>query len=196
MNWLKRRPFTVLLGIACLVAAFGLGLEYRLLQRFLADALKPPPAAQDAPRTPQPPPAPAELPPMETFSAFVDRPLFVEGRKPLPEEAETAADARAEQEPPKFRLTGIIVTPETGQILLLQDPSNNKTLRFKPEELIDGWRVAELKDDQVVLQRGGQTQILKLIKPRPLPPPAARPHPPQGQAINPFAQAANQKPQQ
>lgn len=197
MNRFKRHPITVLLGIACLLAAFGIGLEYRWLQRKLTAALKPPPASiETAPVSEQMPETLKELPPVEAFSAFVEQPLFIEGRKPLPQDTATAgAEAGAEQKPLDVRLTGIIDTPEAGQIILVQDRSN-KTLRFKLGTLIDGWHVAEIKDDQAILKRDGETHVLKLIKPRPAQPhpPAARPPPPpQGQAPNPFAQAAAQQ---
>lgn len=196
MNRFKRHPITLLLSVACLLTAFGIGLEYRWLQRKLTAAFKPPPASgETAPISEQVPETLKELPPIETFSAFVEQPLFTEGRKPLPEDTESASESDAEKQPPVVSLTGIIDTPEAGQIILVQD-RNNKTLRFKLGALIDGWHVAELKDDQAILKRDGETHVLKLIKPRPVQPlpPAARPPPPQqGQAPNPFAQAAAQQ---
>lgn len=199
MNLLKRHLGTLVLGLSCLLAAFGLGLEYRLLQRKLTGTLQPPVTSVEAAQMPElPQETIAELPPLGEFSAFVEQPLFIEGRQPLPEETEAASsEPGAEKKPPPaIRLTGIIDTPEAGQIILVQDQSN-KTLRFKPGEAIDGWRVAELADDHVTLERDGETHVLELIKPRPaqpLPPaapprPAAQP-PTQATQDNPFARAA------
>ncbi len=198
MSPFKRHPGILVLGLACLLAAFGLGLEYRLLQRRLTDALQAPVTSTEAVQIPALPQATiADLPPIGEFSAFVEQPLFIEGRKPVPEEETTAPVSEADKKPPDIRLTGIIDTPEAGQIILVQDPSN-KTLRFKPDEIIDGWRVAETAETHVILERDGKTHVLELIKPRPVQPlpPAARPRPPappQGQGPNPFAQAAKQK---
>ncbi|MCX8048580.1 MAG: hypothetical protein N3A55_02825 [Methylohalobius sp.] len=196
MNLLKRYLHTSALGVACLVAILGLGLEYWLLARKLSRVLQTPVTATQAVPTPQPsPPTLPDLPPLEAFSAFVEQPLFVEGRKPLPEETEATSETGAEKKQPDFRLTGIITTPEAGQMILVQNQSN-KTLRFRLGESIDGWRVAELKEDQVLLERGGETYVLKLIKPRPIQPSSLATRlrsPSRGQAPNPFAQAAAQQ---
>lgn len=187
MNLLKRYPGTLALGFACLLAAVGLGLEYRLLQRKLTGLFQPPTASVEAAQIPTSPPATlAELPPIEAFSAFVERPLFIEGRRPLSEEPDTASTPGAAQKP-QVSLTGIIDTPEAGQIILVRD-LHNQTLRFKPGEVIDGWRVAKLAETYVILERNGETYVLELIKPRPAQPspPAASPQPAQD---NPFARA-------
>jgi hypothetical protein len=191
MNLFKRYPKVVLLTLACLLVALGLSLEYRWLKRRLEFALQVPPVGE-LPQPGEEAPALAELPPREAFTAFIAQPLFIEGRKPLPEEAE--AGALETKKPPEVHLTGIITAPNALQLILVRDQSN-KTLRLKPGEAIDGWRVAELKDDQVILQQNGKTHILKLIKPRPLkpPPPSPRPLPPQSQAPNPFTEAIKQQ---
>ncbi len=192
MSLLKRYPKIALLSLACLLAALGLSLEYRWLKRQLHFALQALPIGEVT-QPVEEAPALAELPPRDSFTAFIVQPLFIEGRKPLPEEAE-AGTLGTKQNLPEVRLTGIITAPEAGQLILVQDQSN-KTLRLKPGEAIGGWRVAELKDDQVILEQNGKTHILKLIKPRPLKPlPASpRPLPPQSQAPNPFAQAIKQQ---
>lgn len=198
MNPFKRHFGTVVLGLACLLAAFGLSLEYHLLQRKLSDTLQPPVTSVETTQIPELPQAAiAELPPIEEFSAFVEQPLFIEGRQPLPEETEaTTSEPEVEKKPPDIRLTGIIDTPEAGQIILVQDQSN-KTLRFKPGDIIDGWRVAEPAETHVTLERDGETRVLELIKPRPVQPlpPAVRPQPAtqtpaKSTQANPFARAA------
>ncbi|XSG85964.1 MAG: hypothetical protein ACPW60_04410 [Methylohalobius sp. ZOD2] len=198
MKELMRHPGTWLLIAGCLLAALGVGIEYRLLQRQTAEALQPSPAPSKEAQIPEAiPENAAELPPIDTFTALIVNPLFIEGRQPLPEESQTSnaetEEAEAEKKPPPdLRLTGILNTPEAGQIILVQDPEG-KTLRFKPGDIIDGWQVTEPETDQVVLDQDGEHHILKLIKPRPGQAKAEKNQKRPSPHDNPFARAARRK---
>ncbi len=124
----------------------------------------PPPAPKL--ETPPPPPGEFRLPPLEHYRNFVSRPLFIEGRTPIPAEAqETGTTAASDLS--TLQLTGILDTPESGQVVLLRSRDGKRHYRLHPGETIDGWRLVEIAPDQVVLQRGGRRQPLRLHKPRP-----------------------------
>ncbi len=119
--------------------------------------------------TPAVPPGEFRLPPQEHYRNFVSRPLFIEGRTPLPEAAQEPESATA-SELSEFQLTGILDTPESGRIVLLRSRDGKRHYRLHPGDAIEGWHLAEIAPDHVVLQQGGRREVLQLRKPRPNPP--------------------------
>lgn len=111
------------------------------------------------------PDAPFELPPLDAFSAFVDRPLFTEGRRPAIETEQTEAPKEEDLTPLSLKLMGVIFSPR-GEMAILAE-SSGKNRRVKRGGTVEGWRLIELKPDHVTLQRGEEKRDLPLIKPRP-----------------------------
>ena len=106
-----------------------------------------------------------ELPPIDEFSAFVDRPLFLEGRKPVAE-AETLQTPKEEDLAPlALSLMGVMLGPR-GEWAILAEASG-KNRRVKVGGSIGGWRLVALKPDRVTVQRGEEKRDLPLMKPRP-----------------------------
>ena len=157
---------TLPLVLLCLLLGGALLLELLFVQRAASSR------AHDAEVTDQQqlpssvePDAVFELPPLDEFSAFVDRPLFVEGRKP-PVEGETTQTTKAEDLAPlELSLMGVMLSPH-GQMAILAEASG-KNRRVKLGGTIDGWRLTELKPDRITLQRGEEQRDLPLMKPRP-----------------------------
>ncbi|BCX89299.1 general secretion pathway protein N [Methylomarinovum tepidoasis] len=160
---------TIVLGTACLGMAMFLAAEYTHLRRTL---LQPQPGVE-TPKLEAPATEPAQefqLPPLSAESAFVSRPLFLEGRRPVAEESAdepTPEPAAAKGPPPEVELIGILETPET-RLILLRD-KRGKVVRLHPDETIDGWRLQRIEADHVVLTQNGQAHTLKLVKPRKAP---------------------------
>lgn len=163
---------TLPLGLLCLLLGGALLMELLFVQRAASSR------AHDAEATDQQqlpgsvePDAVFELPPLDEFSAFVDRPLFVEGRKPPPAEGEQTQAPKAEDLAPlELSLMGVMLSPH-GQMAILAEASG-KNRRVKLGGTIDGWRLTELKPDRITLQRGEEQRDLPLMKPRPKGPPA------------------------
>ena len=110
------------------------------------------------------------LPPVDNYQAFVEHPLFVEGRNPVaPESSDTNSlvTTPVSANPPKVELTGVLETPDTGQLALLRSVDGKHHYRLKTGDDVEGWRIEEIATDHVVLEQGTKRHTLKLIKPRP-----------------------------
>lgn len=102
------------------------------------------------------------LPPLERFNAVVERPLFVQGRRPVVSED----DATAELEKPfDAQLHGIVAGPD-GVLVLLKDKAGHHH-KLRLNEKADGWVLTEIGKDRVVLTRGEAKVELLLQKPKP-----------------------------
>ena len=120
-----------------------------------------------------------------SYNNIIERPLFIEGRKPLPEEiedgAETAADAG---ELDDWILIGIYNKDKTSkkQVALFRNKKEaKKFLKLYEEQTISGWLLKEIQSDRVFLEMGGQQKSVMLRKPREqskTPAPPRRPVPP------------------
>lgn len=160
-------------GVVVVVATL-LGTEYFFLQREIEAKLKHPKPQHTAPEgdltLPQ---LHRNLPPPERLSAFIQHPIFFEGRQLPP--TELPKDDRKKLQsppppkpPPKVTLVAILETPETGKMALLQ---SGKVLRVRLGDEVEGWRVVAIEHDRVVLEQGGKRQELLLFKKRPERPP-------------------------
>lgn len=123
------------------------------------------------------------------FGVIVERPLFIEGRKPLPEAPEENAAAADTGQLDDWALIGIYNKNKNRDkhvALFRNQKETKKFLKLYEEQTISGWQLIEIKSDRVVLQMGGQQKSVMLRKPReqsktPVPPkrpaPAANPTP-------------------
>lgn len=123
------------------------------------------------------------------FGIIVERPLFIEGRKPLPEVPEDKTAAVDTGQLDDWALIGIYNKNKNRDkhvALFRNQKEAKKFLKLHEEQTIAGWQLIEIKSDRVVLQMGGQQKSVMLRKPRvqsktPVPPkrpaPAANPTP-------------------
>lgn len=126
------------------------------------------------------------LPNISQYQQMVERPLFMESRRPSqPAPPEPPAPPKLEPPPPiSFKLMGILATPQ-GKMALVAD-AKGKYKRLKVRDALDGWQIVDIKPDRVLLDHGGNREDLALLKKRPpgaapTPTPAAAPgeQPPQ-----------------
>jgi hypothetical protein len=122
----------------------------------------------------------------ESYADLVNRPLFIEGRKPVkePPPAEAASNAALTV---KFDwvLNGVYTTPKGLSALLtravLKTPKDNYR-RAKTGDTVDGWTLIEIKKDRIWFDQSGERKELLLHKPKPKhPPPKPGTPPPDGQ---------------
>ena len=132
-------------------------------------------AGLDARRSqPLTPPSPADLalPPVESFSETLNRPLFTATRRPLSpgemlqgQEMKSAAAAPAGKGEKvilgRYVLRGVVVTPEQ-KILMLSRQDTGVALRLKEGDALDDWRIAAIAQDHIVLSKGGQQERIPL----------------------------------
>ena len=93
------------------------------------------------------------LPPLESFKATVERPLFTATRAPPP--LRPAQDAGGELILGRYRLTGVMIAKEHTTVLL-RPATGGKVIRLGKGQELDGWKVVTITPDQIVLAAGGK----------------------------------------
>lgn len=114
-----------------------------------------------------------KLRPLDFYDSVGERPLFVDGRRPPAESPEEEEDTpvAADSTPPKLTLMGVFMTPQ-GATALVRNESTKEVLRRRPGEEIDGWQVASIEADRLVVSQAGKQEVLPLRDySRPPPPP-------------------------
>lgn len=113
------------------------------------------------------------LPPIETFSETLNRPLFTATRRPPSPlavlQGQGEAPPAARPTGPKgeklvlgrYLLRGIVVTAEQ-KIVLLTQAGTNKSLRLKEGDKLDDWKIATVAPDHVVLTQGDKQEKVTL----------------------------------
>jgi hypothetical protein len=97
--------------------------------------------------------------PVSEYLSVSERPLFTHDRRPFVfviEAAPVPAGPRAE-----FELTAVIITSAT-QIALLRSNLTPTVRRVALSQTIDGWTLAEVSPDSVVLRRGEEVVTVPL----------------------------------
>lgn len=146
---------TVCAGLAAIVAwqlTNGLPLAPTVTA---APPAAPPLEVAERPAAPRPPAAAA----VEQIAA---RPLFSDTRRPYQPPAEPVAEAAPEPDQPALalELAGTYLTGADQAALLLLAGKSPAWLR--KGQLIDGWRIEAIAQDQVQLRKGNRQQVLRL----------------------------------
>jgi hypothetical protein len=171
-------PALVLLSVSVLLA-LALSLEWLYFQdagQDLRQRLATP--AQAKPPAPLESGGDFELPAVQQYGETVARPLFMENRRPSETGDEKTEEAGEEKTPLTLKLMGIALGPKEKFGLFLDAKGKYKSVAKNGK--IDGWKLAEIEADKVIMEQGGERQPLPLLKPKPKP--AAPPKPP-GKAI-------------
>ncbi|MGH8559028.1 MAG: hypothetical protein ACRESZ_16555 [Methylococcales bacterium] len=106
------------------------------------------------------------LPPKDSFSEFVERPLMIPGRRPVPEMTdEPLIPVLVNRGKIQIKLMGIVMSPN-GMTALLQD-GKGAYKNLPVNGTIDGWELNEMHPDRVILKQDDVREELKLRKPKP-----------------------------
>jgi hypothetical protein len=105
-------------------------------------------------------PVQAPMPPLASFGAFNERPIFSAQRKPIAP-VPVGAAASAPPPPPTATLVGIIIDA-TRQIALIRTASSPLAVAVAVGETVQGWQVSGIAPDRVVLHQGTTDDTLKL----------------------------------
>ena len=142
------------------------------------------PTAQQSPPAAEPELLPDDfaLPDVSQYPQLVERPLFMESRRPSqpappkPPEAPPEPPPKPEAPPAvNFKVMGILETPE-GKMALIAD-AKGKYKRLKVNDSMDGWQIADIKSDRVLIEQNGFNEDLSLLKRRAKGPMPAQPAP-------------------
>jgi len=106
-----------------------------------------------------------EAVPLETFSAFVARPLFLASRRPPPSAA--AASSGTANMSAKgvifgpYKFTGIVITPRV-RIAFVTEIGTGKSIALAEGEMLGDWRCAKITPGGVTLERGDRREVIEL----------------------------------
>lgn len=99
--------------------------------------------------------------PLSQYDEIIERPLFLNNRRPpevLPETAQGQPDESGE-----LRLLGVILTPER-MLALLQFDGSDKATRLKIGEKAAGWQLEAISAGSVLLRKGEMVKNLPLVR--------------------------------
>ena len=126
-----------------------------------------------------PPKAAFKLPDEANYEEILERPLFVEGRRPPSDEPEEEAPAPVQQDLPlpKLSLVGVYTTPK-GTTALVRNLATKDTVRVRLGDRFEGWEVSEIDDQRLVLKKQNDEHVFELRDySKPAPPPAKKTSP-------------------
>ncbi len=159
------------LALVCFVLVLLIVMEWlyaRQLQEKQLLSLVIAPSKQALPNMPT---IDLNLQPEESYVDLVNRPLFISGRKPVPEtdksQTQVAANTTVTFD---WQLNGIYTTKKGLMALLTRTvvkTPGNKYRKVILNDNIDGWKVTEIHKEKVQLTQGSIQKVLPLRKPKP-----------------------------
>ncbi|MDT4331240.1 hypothetical protein ACQE3E_15160 [Methylomonas sp. MED-D] len=184
--------------IGCGLASLTLAAEWtygNLAWNELLKALEPPvPAEFQSEELPELPERQRSL---ENFAEIVDRPVFIEGRRPIADTATSDATAGPDLgQIDDWALIGIYNKDRNPIALFSKRNEAKKFQKLNESQSISGWTLKQILADRVVLTQAGQEKAVALRKPRPQtkPPVPGRPPVPPRPAQPPAAMQPPPKP--
>ncbi|TYL91733.1 hypothetical protein FXB40_27835 [Bradyrhizobium rifense] len=140
------------------------------------------PIARPAPSKPAPRGNPLWSVPLSALTGTQERPIFSATRRPPPravaaapaEEAKTAPPPKPVEAPPPLMLVGAVVG-EGDAIAILVNRTDQKIVRLRQGESLDGWSLASVQPREVTFKRGDRSEVLALQRPDGSPAPAGAP---------------------
>jgi len=97
----------------------------------------------------------SDYPPLGSFGEILQRPLYEATRRPVQAKAVVQDTASADRLRAKWRLSGIII--DERNIAILETVRAGETLSLVVGQSVDGWRVQQISENDVVLVRGAET---------------------------------------
>jgi hypothetical protein len=167
---------TLVLAMAAAALAFLVAAEWLLLDGARRRSAQTPPVR--ATGTLEAPPSAGpdfSLPALEAYPETVNRPLFMENRRPGVDVVE-APPPPAPVTPMNLKLMGVVQTP-AGKTALLVD-GKGKYQRKRTGDTLDSWMLVDIGSNQVTFQQGDKRESVTLLKKRPKAPNAPMGAPP------------------
>jgi len=108
-----------------------------------------------------------EIKALEGYSQMVESPVFIEGRKPIVDDAEAESVNEESTEIKDLELQGIYSVKGEMIVLFNKKGAERKYLKKSAGQDVNGWLLQEINADRVVLERDGKQQTVMLRKPKP-----------------------------
>lgn len=107
------------------------------------------------------------LPNMASLLDIVERPLFIEQRRPIEDQGDDTDPALTPVMRTKMtaKLMGVY-SDGAEMVALIMDAKGNYRRRRQGDD-VDGWQIEKLHDDRVTMIQGGANEELILRKPKP-----------------------------
>ncbi len=105
-----------------------------------------------------------ELPSLEEYASTIERPLFMEGRRPVAQDASEPEAAPVEKKPLSVKLMGVVFAPKATLGLFVDAQGKYKRLRIN--DSIGNWKLVGMEADKAIMEQDGTKEELKLAKPK------------------------------
>lgn len=110
--------------------------------------------------------------PLSVLSVAQERPIFSATRRPPPravaaapaEEAQTPPPPKPVEAPPPLMLVGAVVG-EGDAIAILVNRTDQKVVRLRQGESLDGWSLTSVQPREVTFMQGHRSEVLALQRP-------------------------------
>ncbi len=111
-------------------------------------------------------------PPFEDFSAMIQRPLFLSTRRPAsvikpPPTRRIIPKRKVEVKTINLLLSGVIHDGEE-YIALVRKGKKGEMVQLKKNKMIDGWRLLEIKPEEITLNKGANFTTVRLRDNKPV----------------------------
>ncbi|MBS3963129.1 MAG: hypothetical protein KGZ80_01315 [Methylomonas sp.] len=114
------------------------------------------------------------------LTEVIERPVFIEGRKPIVEEEPANVVVTDSGQLDDWELIGVYFKADkTATALFRKRSEAKKYLKARENQAVSGWVIKDIQGDRVMLAQSDQQKTLMLLKPRPqASKPGAVPKPP------------------
>lgn len=120
--------------------------------------------------------------PLSVLTGTQERPVFSATRRPPPravaavpvEKAPAPPPPKSVEEPPPLMLVGAVVG-EGDAIAILVNRTDQKIIRLRQGESLNGWSLVAVQPREVTLKQGDRTEVLALQRPEAASAPASAP---------------------
>ncbi len=105
------------------------------------------------------------LKPENDYLAVMERPLFLPDRRPVPEELNLDTPDLDEEiaDLASLDVTATLILSPTDASVWLRDTQHQELVRLRLGDRYQGWQVAQINSDHILLERQGVTETLQLI---------------------------------
>lgn len=97
------------------------------------------------------------LPPLQSFSGILERPLFSQSRRPPPQGADDTTGPWS-----SFVLAGVIISGDSREALVLHGKPQT-VVHLREGQDVEGWTVTSIQPDRIVIRSGASEHELKLL---------------------------------
>jgi len=110
-------------------------------------------------------------PGFDRYAVIFQRDLFASGLTRI-EGGTTAKQSSPSTSKVPFWLKGTVVASPEGSLAIIEDPETKKQEFYRHDEVIKGYRIAEILRNKVVFEKDGREEVVEVVEEKEKPPPA------------------------